>query len=657
MTRLRLALLAAPLVLGAAIAGRLLRRPRCASLCVAPRLVRLDRIAGHPGGVGHVDGPLGTAHLLAPWGIVSDGDSTLYVGEDGGKTIRAVDLRAQRVTTLAGAAGRFGTHDGIGPEAEFGGPSGLALREGRLYIADPETHRLRVLDLSTRRVTTLTGTADPGFRDGALAEAQWNEPEGVAFVGDRLYVADTDNHVIRRIDLGVGRVETVAGATLQAGDMDGPGRTARFKKPMQLAPDDEGHLYVCDTGNRAIRTIRVSDGSITTLARLEAIPNGLLVVGPELFVTQNDHRVVRIDRASGSVRPWLGAAEQVGYEEGAGESARFTVPGGLCLHGSKTLFVADGGNHVLREVDLASGVVRTRVGARSWGATDGDRDAARFHGPLGLAWDRRGAYFVADTENHTIRRVDARTGRVVTIAGAAGQRGAQDGVGSSARFSAPEFLALGGGDRLYVADTGNRRIRRVDLATGAVSTVALQGPSPLSPAGIVALDGSLFVVDREGHVVLRVEEASGASAIIAGQRLASGKSDGIGDRARFFLPRGLATDGRDHLYVADTYNHTIRAIDLHTFMVSTLPGGPYPLAAHVAANGVGDLFVVAVTDPVIRHVEPATGRALTGIGTAGRLGVLEGPLPTQIGQATALALDDRGGLAFFSENTLLLAHD
>ncbi|HEY1587117.1 MAG TPA: hypothetical protein VGH63_15585, partial [Polyangia bacterium] len=375
--------------------------PRCRELCAPTQPTTLARLAGHPGGSGHVDGPLAIAHFRDPWQLVCDGAGHVYMTEDAANHIREIDLKTGEVSTLAGSPNQVGSSDGVGAEATFHGPSGLALRGGRLYIADVEHHLLRVLDIATRRVTTLAGNVSGlGWKDGPLAGARFNEPEGLALDGDSLYLGDTDNNAIRKIDLTNGIVSTVTGA-LERGSADGTRTQARFYKPMSVAADGQGHLYVADTLNNSVRAVQLPGGAVTTLARFDATPLGLGVVGSDVIVGLADHRVVRIDRQSGVVTPWLGAAGQAGFVDAPnGADARFSRPAGVCADGAGNLIVADSGNHAVRIVSLQSGAVRTLSGARSDGAADGDGETARFFDPLGLVWDPRGGgYYVADTGN------------------------------------------------------------------------------------------------------------------------------------------------------------------------------------------------------------------------------------------------------------------
>ncbi|HEY2746598.1 MAG TPA: hypothetical protein VGL86_18325, partial [Polyangia bacterium] len=406
----------------------------------------------------------------------------------------------------------------------------------------------------------------------------------------------------------------------------------------------------------------------TTLARFATTPLGLTVVRGDVIVGLADDRVVRIDRRSGAVTSWLGAADQPGFVDAPnGADARFDRPAGVCADGAGNLLVADSGNHVVRIVSLSSGAVRTLAGAHSAGASDGDADAARFFDPLGLVWDPKGGWYVADTGNSTIRKV-ASDGRVTTIAGAAGQLGASDGNGAAARFNHPQGLALDGRGSLYVADRDNRLLRRIELATGAVTTLAPileRGLRPVAPTGLAVDEGALFVADYGAQVIFRIDPASQRGVVLAGKPNVPGIADGAADAARFNRPESLAADGLGNLYVADVGNGAVRKVALATRTVSTLAGArvtagfgndpPFNYPTHVAANGLGDVFVCDSANSVVRHIDVKTGRVSTLIGSWSTSGVQLGPLPAALGHPAALALAGDGSLALLAENALLVA--
>lgn len=325
-----------------------------------------------------------------------------------------------QVTTLAGTAGSNGSLDGTGAVARFDSPHGVATDGTNLYVADRRNHAIRKVVIATGAVTTLVGTmGSSGSVDGTGTAARFSYPEGVATDGTNLYVADTSNNTIREVVIATGVVTTLAGTAGSSGSVDGTGAAARFDRPTAITIDG-ANLYVTDTNNETIRKVVIATGVVTTLA---------------------------------------GTAGTSGTTDGTGTAALFNNPQGI-IADATNLYVTEYGNHTVRKVVIATGVVTTLAGtAGSGGSTDGTGTAARFYAPRGLVINGANLY-VADTDNNTIRKVVIATGVVTTLAGTAGSSGSADGAGTAARFDGPSGIAIDG-TNLYVTDTGNHTIRKI----------------------------------------------------------------------------------------------------------------------------------------------------------------------------------------------------
>ena len=281
-----------------------------------------------------------------------------------------------------------------------------------------------------------------------------------------------------------------------------------------------------------------------------------------------------------------GKALTSGTEDGTGAAARFNFLTGVALDADGNVYVADSGSHTLRKVTPA-GVVTTLAGtAGVSGSADGAALGAKFDTPSGVAVDSAGNVYIADTLNHTIRKLSS-AGVVTTFAGQAGASGSADGTAGAARFFGPQGLALdASGANLYVADTNNDTIRRIVVASGAVTTVAgaageagsadglgavarFNGPSALT----IDASGTLYVADTDNHVIRTITSA-GKVTTLAGRAGRSGASDGTGLAAAFNHPSALAIDGSNNLYVLDTDNHTVRKVVSAAGVVTTLAGQP-----------------------------------------------------------------------------------
>jgi sugar lactone lactonase YvrE len=642
-----------------------------------PRLTRLDILAGQPGGRGWVDGALVAAHFQEPWEIAGDGANTLYVADS--NIVRAIDRASGSVTTLAGSYGHSGTNDGVGTAALFSLPSGLAFSSGELYVSDTENDTIRKIDVASGEVTTVAGAPRVrGKTDGNLVDARFSEPEGIALdPSGKLYIADTDNNLIRVLDLNAGTVSTVAGNSEVSALIDGVGAAAAFYNPKAMRIDAAGNLYVADAYNTAVRKVVPSTGVVSTLAKFQSVPQGLAVDGADLLVslqgTSGENRIVRV-KSDGSVSPVAGSETSSGFVDAVGVDARFYGPAGLYNDGSGTLYIADAANFVLRKMAIADGTVSTFAGANSMGASDGMGTRARFSAPRGLAVDETTAY-VADTGNDTIRTIDLATGAVKTLAGAVGQIGHVDGPFGTARFDGPQGLALDSASKLlYVADTLSRVIRQVDLGNGIVSTLS-PTPTPTfggldGPSGLALVGTHLFVTDSSDDDVAEIDLQSSQISLLAGQFGIPGTEDGVGARAGFYVPVGIASDGNGNLYVADNQGCTVRKIVIASATVSTIAGKPgssgfadgvgavayfgQPFGA--AANDLGDLFISDTSNNAVRRVDVSNGTVTTILGAPAIYGVRLGTLPAQLTLPSAVALTRTGGLLVASENAILVAH-
>lgn len=308
--------------------------------------------------------------------------------------------------------------------------------------------------------------------DGTGDAATFNGPYAVAIdAAKNLYVSDTVNNTIRKIT-PARVVTTLAGTAGIRGTTDAAGAAARFNFPVGLAVDSAGNVYVADSGNLTIRKITPA-GAVTTLA---------------------------------------GAALQLGSTNGQGAAARFFLPYGLAVDTAGNVYVAEGGNHLIRKI-TPDGTVSTLAGsAMQAGLTDGTGGAARFNTPFGLTIDAGGNLYVADSGNNAIRKVTP-AGVVTTVVGSSGTSGSLDGPVAVARFNQPRGVSVDASGNLYVADYGNSLVRHI-TSGGIVTTLA-------GVAGVV------------------------------------GSTNSVGSAARFYDPTGIVADGTT-IYVADSSNNSIR---------------------------------------------------------------------------------------------------
>ncbi len=581
-------------------------------------------IAGFAGDgeVGDRDGTGVDARLFFPTGIALDSTGNIYVTEQQGYTVRKI-TPAGVVSTLAGTFAAPGSADGIGSSARFYYPCGIAVDSaGNVYVSEILNQTIRKITPAGVVSTIAGATAVNGSTDGPGAVARFSNPADLAIDNTgNLYVADNLNSTIRKIVLGSSvrdiTVSTFAGTAGVVGNTDGTGAAASFNGPYGLSVDGAGNIYVADTFNHTIRKIN-SARVVTTFAGTAGVygaadgtgsvarfntPTDITVnsAGTLLYVADygnNEIRKITSSRVVSTFAGWVNNPPGgVGYVDGTGRAARFGQPNGIAVAGT-TVYVSDADN-TIRKI-TSGGVVTTLAGTPGVaGGADGTGAAAKFDSPSGIAADSKGNVYVADLNNCTIRKIVAATGAVTTLAGTARAQGYVDGTGPAARFTFPFAVAVdSAGSTVYVSDSFNQVVRRINVSTGAVTTLAgYQPDGPVQDVDGIGSNARLnypggIAVDKNGNVYVAEETASTVRKITPGGVVTTlagtftpngnydGSADGTGAAARFYCPWGIAVDAKGTLYLADWGNYTIRKIT-SAGVVTTLGGAPL-------SNGMND---------------------------------------------------------------------
>lgn len=585
-----------------------------------------DHYAGTQGGAGSLDLLGNSARFQAPAGIVCDSAGNIYVAAGGNNGIRIISPAGQ-VSTLAGSFSNSGFTEGRRHQVVFSNIRQIAMgSDGSLYAAASSGPTIMKI---TRQgaVTIYAGTTGAyGSENGTLTTATFTQPYGVAFDSSgNLYVADRGAHTIRKIT-PQGVVSTFAGIAGTSGSDNGPAATATFNGPEAVATDSAGNVYVADTANHMIRKI-TTGGTVSTFA---------------------------------------GQAGSPGLVNDNGTSAMFRSPGGITVDGSGNVYVADTGNHVIRKI-TSTGDVTTRAGSGAIGQTDDNYLVASFWSPTAVALDSSGNLYVADRENFSIRKIS--TGNVVsTIAGQGATRGAADAIVlSSARFAGPWGVAVDGSEDVFVSDSLNQKIRRIDVSSGAVSTFAGSGSAGYSdgtgtgaqfryPAGLsFAPSGNLYVADYGAHTLRRITP-EGVVTTHAGSGGNSGTANGTGSVARFNSPRDTVVEG-SYIYVADSGNHAIRRVNgggaVESFAgLAGTPGAIDATGTNARFNRptgiVSDatyLYVADMDNHAIRRIVISTGEVTTFAGTLGAVGFADGNgAAARFYSPESIAIDSAGNL-------------
>ena len=535
------------------------------------------------GSFGSANGIGAVASFNFPTGIAVDASGNVYVADSFNNKIRKI-TSAGIVSTLAGSiTNASGNLDGTGTAASFNSPKGVAVdASGNVYVADSFNHKIRKIT-PAGFVSTFAGSGSNGSADGTGILATFSSPTGLAIdASGNVYVADKGNDEIRKITpLGV--VTTLAGAAgFQPfpGSADGIGIAARFNYPFGVAVDASGNVYVADTDNHKIRKITAT-GVVSTFAGSGVSsliidgagvvakfnnPTGVAVdASGNLFVADSDHNVIRKITTTGMVSTFAGSGAQ-GSADGTGLIS-LNAPSGVAIDALGNMFVANTDNYKIRKITSA-GAVSSFVGSGAYGSAEGIGTTASFKSPTGIAVDASGNVYITDTYNHKIRKITA-AGVVSTLAGSIiNTSGNTDGTGTAASFNSPSGIAIDAIGNVYVTDTNNYKIRKI-TAAGVVSTLAGSGTagnsdgmgtvaSFIGPYGItVDISGNVYVTDL-GYNLIRKITAAGVVSTLAGYGV--GSADGIGSTASFSSPKGIAIDASGSLYVADTDNNKIRKI-------------------------------------------------------------------------------------------------
>jgi sugar lactone lactonase YvrE len=659
-------------------------------------------LAGHVGGVGNVDGTGATAQFNSPVGVALDTAGNAYVADSANHTIRRISS-AGVVTTIAGQPGVPGRSDGAGTSAaRFNIPRGVAAdANGNVYVADQANNAIRRIDIFGN-VLTIAGSGTAGSANNATGTlATFNRPVGLALIGTTLYVVDAGNNKIRQIDLnplGSFAVADLSGTGV-AGAANATLTNSSYSNPVGISADAAGLvLYVADSGNAIVRRLDIGADAVTTLAGQVGVTVGLdgnlatasfsstdalvySAVAKAVFVADAvSHTIRKVDlavlsSAAAFVTTLAGNPGNAGVAGGVGTAARFNSPQGIAVTAAgDRLVVSDYASNLVDDVTLSTRLVASLAGsAVARGYVNGKADGSLFNIPKGLAVDTTQKLYIADSANDVIRVIDlARlltdAGFVSLYAGNHGVAGTTDGALAVAKFNDPTALAFGAG-ALYVADTGNHSVRKI--VGGLVSTVANAGAGLNLPGG-VAVDaaGNVYVASTGNHNIYLV--AGGTVTLIGGSG-APGLMNGLGAASQFNFPVGLALDDVNHLlYVADRGNCAIRMIDVSntTYTVSTLAGGAgcgsadgdaatarFALPLQLALDGTatagqpGGLYVTDLNNHAVRKVTGA-GVVSTVVGSPARIGAQLGssnPASSGLNGPVGVSVDAASGRLFISD--------
>jgi sugar lactone lactonase YvrE len=599
------------------------------------------------------DGGAATSASFAyPVGVVRDSRGDLYVSDSQNCRIRRINAQGIIVTFAGTGICGYSGDDGPAKSARLQFPYGIAFdRKGNLLIAGGPTVR----SISPAGIiTTVAGTGRPGYTGdgGPATKATLNGVLGIALdpSGD-LYIVDSNNDVIREVD-AAGVIHTVAGNHTAGFSGDGgPAATASLHRPVSVLADAAGNFYISDNFNFRVRKVDLAgtittyagdgtagsfgsygDGGPATSAHLGATA-GLHVAAGKLYIGSGSSSglIWAVDLKTQLINIIAGTG--VGSFNGDGHpalSTTFLYPTGILSDGSGGLFVTDAENNRVRHIDSTQ-IVTTVAGG---GLNDGQR-AIEASIDLGfpfcqIAFDPKGNLYIAEVLNHRIRKV-SRTGIITTLAGngISGYSG-DGGPASAAILNSPEAVAADGNGNIYIADTGNNVIRKID-SSGTITTFLRSFSTFNFGARAVALavdaSGNLYASD--GIFVIWKITPSGNATIVAGIMNEVGyNGDGIpATQATLLIPTGVAVDGMGNLYIADTINNRIRKVDT-AGIISTVAGNGLPAfsgdGAAATSAALNEPYDVAVDTAGNIYIADAINFRIRVVDTSGTINTLAG---------------------------------
>jgi len=484
-----------------------------------------------------------TARIRFPRGIAAAPSGTVYFADSGNQRIESVVNGCKYRVVGNGTAGYAGD-DMRAVNAELNWPYGLALDSaGNLYIADFLNSAIRVVD-TQGYIHTVAGNGTAGYSGdgGSATKAQLNLPRGIwVDSSNNLYIADTNNHVVRMVTpwqkgpivggkhtIIAGTITTIAGNGSTGCSGDGGAATAASIGPLRDVAVSNGTLFISNGGCNRIRAVNLGSGIITTFA-----------------------------------------GSSIGYD-GEGNpplSAMFSTPTGLAFDNSGNLLVADAGNARVRQV---TSTVNTVAGGYTGDGGAGTKSALNV--PENIAFDAKGNMYIAEANGNRVRKLSG--GTIKTFAGSStgiSGYGGDNGPATKATLSGPLGLAVDSQSNLYIADSNNNVIRKVN-PSGQISTFAQYGS--FSSLASLATDTSnnVYAADQGSCVVWQVTPAAVVS-VVAGEVGNCGyNADGIpATSALLNSPYGVAVDSAGNVYIGDTGNNRVRVVN-PSGMISTLTG-------------------------------------------------------------------------------------
>jgi sugar lactone lactonase YvrE len=521
-------------------------------------------------------GPATSAEIGQPWGLMYDNAGNLYIADVGENVVRVVNPSGIIHTFAGTGVAGFSGDGGPATSAEIYGPSGLAMdSNSNIYIADRFNHRVRKVNAhGTISTFAGNGSTGAGGDGGPATAATIGNPKGLVIRSGVLYISNGGKSRVRSVVISTGIINTYAGST---GGYDGDGlplTSSMFFSPSGLLFDSSGNLFLADQLNGRVR--KAVGGNMTTFAggylgdTKGALSAAFYFPEAIAFDSSNNYYVadyagnrVRMISSAGTITTVAGNGTS-GYsgDGGPATSAQLYLPAGLVVDANLNVYVSDSANNVIREVEHSTGNIFTFATYANWSAL----------GALTLAADGNSGY-VVDQGTCAVYQIDG-SGNVTLVAGVefvCGYNG--DNISAvTAQLNTPYGIAVDSSGNIYIADSGNNRIRKINVSTGIITTYAGDGTCGFSgdggsptaaelcfPEGVVLNNGITYIADTSNLRIRRIQ--NNVISTWAGTGNYGYNGDGLGALAtNFDDPVAITKNTFGTIFIVDDVQARVRKI-------------------------------------------------------------------------------------------------